>query len=164
VISSASIADRDRATPRYSSVLSVEAWDRDEIAAAGTGALAAVARGSHEQPRRIVLRYEPPDAAGPLVAFVGKGVTLDTGGLWPKPKDSLAAEKYDMSGGAAVLEAIGAIAERGLRSGWSAWSGQPGTRSAARPSGRATSCTRLPSDFSVSPGASLKWRLAPAAS
>jgi leucyl aminopeptidase len=107
------------------------------------GALAAVARGSHEEPPPIVLRYEPPDAAGPLVAFVGKGVTFDTGGLWLKPKDSLAAEKYDMSGGVAVLEAIGAIAELGLRSGWSVWWGQPSTRSAARPGGRATSCTRL---------------------
>ena len=74
-------------------MLSVEAWDRDEIAAVGMGALAAVARGSHEEPQLIVLRYEPPDAAGPLVAFVGKGVTFDTGGLWLKPKDSLAAEK-----------------------------------------------------------------------
>jgi leucyl aminopeptidase len=98
-------------------VLSVEAWDRDEIAAAGMGALAAVARGSQEEPQLIVLRYEPPDAAGPLVAYVGKGVTFDTGGLWLKPKDSLAADEYDMSGGAAVLEAIGAIAELGLRSG-----------------------------------------------
>jgi leucyl aminopeptidase len=114
VISSASITDSDRASPRYSSLLSVEAWDRDEIAAAGMGALAAVARGWHEEPQLSVLRYEPPDAAGPLVAFVGKGVTSDTGGLWLKPKDSLAAEKYDMSGGAAVL---GAIAELGLRSG-----------------------------------------------
>jgi leucyl aminopeptidase len=117
VISSASITDSDRASPRYSSVLSLEAWDRDEIAAAGMGALAAVARGSQEEPQLIVLRYEPPDAAGPLVAYVGKGVTFDTGGLWLKPKDSLAADEYDMSGGAAVLEAIGAIAELGLRSG-----------------------------------------------
>jgi hypothetical protein len=117
VISSASIADRDRASPRYSSVLSVEAWDRDEVAAAGMGALAAVARGSHEEPPPIVLRYEPLDAVGPLVAFVDKGVTLDTDGLWLKPKESLAAERHDMSGGAAVLAAIGAIAEVGLRSG-----------------------------------------------
>jgi hypothetical protein len=42
------------------------------IAAAGMGALAAVARGSHEEPQPIALRYEPPDAAGPLVAAVGK--------------------------------------------------------------------------------------------
>jgi leucyl aminopeptidase len=62
VISSASIIDSDRASPRYSSVPSVEAWDRDEIAAAGMGAPAAVARGSHEEPQLIVLRYEPPDA------------------------------------------------------------------------------------------------------
>jgi Cytosol aminopeptidase family, catalytic domain len=62
VISSASIIDSDRASPRYSSVPSVEAWDRDEIAAAGMGAPAAVARGSHEEPQLMVLRYEPPDA------------------------------------------------------------------------------------------------------
>jgi hypothetical protein len=39
------------------------------------GTLAAVARGWHEEPQLIVLRYEPPDAAGPLVAAAGKGVT-----------------------------------------------------------------------------------------
>jgi leucyl aminopeptidase len=122
VISSASITDSDRASPRYSSVLSVEAWDRDEIAAAGMGALAAVARGSHEEPQLIVLRYEPPDAAGLLVAAVGKGVTSTRAAVL-KPKESLTAEKYDMSGGAAVLAAIGAIAELSLRSGWSACRG-----------------------------------------
>jgi leucyl aminopeptidase len=94
--------------------LSFDAWDRAAIEAAGMGGLAAVARGSREEPRLIVLRHEPPGASGPLVGLVGKGVTYDTGGLWLKPKESLAGEKYDMSGGAAVIEALGAIAELGL--------------------------------------------------
>jgi leucyl aminopeptidase len=80
VISSASIADSDRASPRYSSVLPVEAWDRDQIRRPQWRAGRRRA-GSHERPGLIVLRYEPPEAAGPLVVSVGEGVTSDTGGL-----------------------------------------------------------------------------------
>jgi leucyl aminopeptidase len=108
------LAARAEALAAEHDAISFEAWDRAAIEAAGMGGLAAVARGSREEPRLIVLRYEPPGATGPLVAFVGKGVTFDTGGLWLKPKESLAGEKYDMSGGAVVIEALGAIAELGL--------------------------------------------------
>ncbi|MCW3064299.1 MAG: Leucyl aminopeptidase, partial [Solirubrobacterales bacterium] len=93
---------------------SVETWDRARIESEGMGAFAAVARAAHEEPRLIVLRHEPDGAGGPLVAFVGKGVTWDSGGYWLKPHASMPAEKYDMSGGAAVIEAIAAIAELGL--------------------------------------------------
>ncbi len=90
--------------------VTVEVMDRAAIEAAGMGAFAAVARGSHEEPRLITIRYEPTDVAGPLLGFVGKAVTFDTGGISIKPAGKMHEMKFDMSGGAAVLEAVGAIA------------------------------------------------------
>ncbi|MDO8186742.1 leucyl aminopeptidase [Conexibacter sp. JD483] len=90
--------------------LTLEVRGEEEIAALGMGAFAAVARGSHEEARLIELRYAGPDATGPLLAFVGKAVTFDTGGISIKPALRMAEMKFDMSGGAVVLEAIGAIA------------------------------------------------------
>ena len=74
------------------------------------GAFAAVARGTDEEPRLITIRYEPADAPGPLLGFVGKAVTFDSGGISIKPAAKMHEMKFDMSGGAAVLEAVGAIA------------------------------------------------------
>jgi leucyl aminopeptidase len=88
----------------------VEVLDGDGIRAAGMGAFWAVAQGSYEDPRLITIRYEPPDVAGPLLGFVGKAVTFDSGGISIKPAAKMHEMKFDMSGGAAVLEAIGAIA------------------------------------------------------
>jgi leucyl aminopeptidase len=93
--------------------LSVEVMDRDQIVAAGMGALAAVAQGSYEEPRLIVLRYDG-GSDGPHLGYVGKAVTFDTGGISIKPSSKMEEMKFDMSGGAAVIEAIGAIAELGL--------------------------------------------------
>jgi leucyl aminopeptidase len=92
----------------------VDAWGREQIEAAGMGAFAAVARGSHQEPQLITIRYEPPGAAGPTLGFVGKGVTFDTGGISIKPAQKMSEMKFDMSGAAAVLEATGAIARLGL--------------------------------------------------
>ncbi len=92
----------------------VDVWGRDEIVAAGMGAFAAVARGSDEEPRLITIRYDPPDASGPVLGYVGKGVTFDTGGISIKPALKMSEMKFDMSGAAAVLEATGAIARLGL--------------------------------------------------
>jgi leucyl aminopeptidase len=63
-----------------------------------------------------VLRYEHPDAdpARPVLGLVGKAVTFDSGGLSLKPATSMPDMKFDMSGGAAVIEAVGAIARLGL--------------------------------------------------
>ncbi|HEY7966996.1 MAG TPA: leucyl aminopeptidase [Solirubrobacteraceae bacterium] len=92
--------------------LSVAVEGREEIVARGMGAFAAVAQGSYQDPRLITLRYEPAAgrAGGPMLGFVGKAVTFDSGGLSIKPADSMAEMKYDMSGGASVIEAIAAIA------------------------------------------------------
>jgi leucyl aminopeptidase len=79
---------------------------------AGLGALAAVGASSPIEPRLIVLRHEPPDApATPRPAFVGKAVTFDTGGYFLKPQHDIVRQKADMAGGAAVVAALGAIAE-----------------------------------------------------
>ncbi|HEY2638015.1 MAG TPA: leucyl aminopeptidase, partial [Solirubrobacteraceae bacterium] len=94
--------------------LDVEVLEGDEIAGAGMGAFAAVAQGSAEPPCLIAVRHEPAGATGDLLALVGKGVTFDSGGYSIKTRKSLPGEKFDMSGAAAVLEAVGAIAELGL--------------------------------------------------
>ena len=78
----------------------------------GMGAFAAVAQGSDQQARLIRLDYQGPGAeTAPLVALVGKAVTFDSGGLSLKPAASMPDMKFDMCGGAAVIEAIGALAE-----------------------------------------------------
>jgi leucyl aminopeptidase len=92
----------------------VDAWGRAEIESAGMGAFAGVARGSHQEPRLITIRHEPAEVAGPLLGFVGKAVTFDSGGISIKPGAKMSEMKFDMSGGAAVLEATGAIARLGL--------------------------------------------------
>jgi leucyl aminopeptidase len=90
--------------------LSVEVEGREGIVARGMGAFAAVAQGSDQEPALITLRYEGPDASGPLLGFVGKAVTFDSGGISLKPGAKMAEMKFDMSGGAAVIEAVAAIA------------------------------------------------------
>jgi leucyl aminopeptidase len=100
--------------------LSVEVEGRAGIAARGMGAFAAVAQGSEQEPALIVLRYEPPGGAvegSPTLGLVGKAVTFDSGGISLKPGAKMAEMKFDMSGGAAVIEAVAAIArlELGVR-------------------------------------------------
>jgi leucyl aminopeptidase len=93
--------------------VSVEVWDRKRIVSEGMGAFAAVAQGTYQEPRLIVLRYEG-GGSGPLLGYVGKAVTFDTGGISIKPSAKMQEMKFDMSGGAAVIESIGAIAELDL--------------------------------------------------
>ncbi len=85
-----------------------------EISELGMGAFAAVAGGSVNEPRLIVLRYEPPNAPADLVlGLVGKAITFDAGGLSIKPAGGMQSMKGDMAGGAAVIEGLGAIAADG---------------------------------------------------
>jgi leucyl aminopeptidase len=90
--------------------LSVEVEDRKGIVARGMGAFAAVAQGSYEEPALITLRYDGVGAGGPVLGFVGKAVTFDSGGISLKPGAKMSEMKFDMSGGAAVIEALSAIA------------------------------------------------------
>jgi leucyl aminopeptidase len=103
------LADRARELADAHEKLSVEVWERERIESEGMGSFAAVARGSHVDPRLIVLRYEG-GGSGPLLGYVGKAVTFDTGGISIKPSGKMHEMKFDMSGGAAVIESIGAIA------------------------------------------------------
>ena len=90
--------------------LTVEVEGLESIRARGMGAFAAVAQGSEQEPALITLRYDGPSAAGPTLGFVGKAVTFDSGGISLKPGAKMAEMKFDMSGGAAVVEAVSAIA------------------------------------------------------
>jgi len=95
--------------------LSVEVLGRDEIVERGMGAFAAVASGSDSEPRLITLRYDGgADGNGAHLGYVGKGVTFDTGGISIKPAAKMQEMKYDMSGSAAVIESMSAIAELGI--------------------------------------------------
>ena len=94
--------------------VTVEVMGREEIVAAGMGAFAAVAQGTEEEPALITIRYEGPGATGPLLGFVGKAVTFDSGGISLKPGAKMSEMKFDMSGGAAVLAATEAIAREQL--------------------------------------------------
>jgi leucyl aminopeptidase len=77
------------------------------------GAFSAIAQGSDQDARLIELRYEPPGAAGPLIGLVGKAVTFDSGGLSLKPPLKMHEMTFDMAGGAAVVEAMLALADLG---------------------------------------------------
>jgi leucyl aminopeptidase len=86
--------------------------DAEEIRSRKMGALWAVAQGSDEPPKLIVLQYEPPDAPpSPVIGLVGKGITFDTGGISIKPADSMHEMKTDMAGGATMLGVMQAIAQ-----------------------------------------------------
>jgi leucyl aminopeptidase len=87
------------------------ALDEDAIRAAGMGAFAAVAQGSSQSARLIRLDYDGASGEGPLIGLIGKAVTFDSGGISLKPAGTMHEMKFDMCGGAAVIEAIGALAE-----------------------------------------------------
>ena len=81
--------------------LDVSVLDREAIRKEGMGALLAVAQGSAEEPRFIVLEYR--GAEGAPVVLIGKGVSFDSGGISIKPAERMEDMKFDMSGAAAVL-------------------------------------------------------------
>lgn len=111
---------RDKAPDRLAAIaqglsdkIDVTVYDEDEIAERGFGGLEAVNLGSDEPARMVVMRYSPPGATT-TVAFVGKGIVFDSGGLSIKPAAGMEAMKTDMAGAAAVLGAIQAIATLGM--------------------------------------------------
>ncbi len=91
----------------------VEVLDREQIANLEMGGLIAVSKGSEEEPRLIVLRYTGA-TSGKTLGLVGKAVTFDSGGISIKPASRMHEMKMDMSGGAAVIESVAAIAELGV--------------------------------------------------
>ena len=94
--------------------LTCEVLATKELDDLGMGALTAVGRGSRNEPRLIVLRYDPPEARGEMVlGLVGKSITFDAGGISIKPGSGMQDMKGDMSGGAGTLHGIGALAALG---------------------------------------------------
>ena len=85
--------------------------DEKQMARQKMGALLSVGQGSSEPPRMVILEYRPQGARSQKpIAFVGKGVTFDTGGISIKPSGGLELMTTDMSGAAAVLGAMLAVA------------------------------------------------------
>ena len=110
VVTPSYLAGRAEAIADEHDSVTCEVMGRKEIAERKMGGLVAVSQGTAEDPRLIVLRYQG-GGDGETLALVGKGVTFDTGGISIKPAGSMHEMKMDMSGAAAVLEALSAIAK-----------------------------------------------------
>ncbi len=117
--------------------LDIEIFDEARLAAEGMEAILAVSRGSSEEARLIVMRYAGGAEGTPPLVLVGKGLTFDAGGISLKPPAGMEQMKFDMSGGAAVIGAMQAIAELGVR---------------ANVVGIVPSSENLPSGTAVKPG------------
>ena len=94
--------------------ITVTVKDERALAAEGFGGIIGVGQGAASPPRLVELRYEPEGARGRVV-LVGKGITFDSGGLSLKPSEGMEAMKTDMSGAAAVVGVMSALADLGVR-------------------------------------------------
>lgn len=91
--------------------LKITVFDEKEINKMGMGGLAGVSAGSDLDCQMVIMEYKTKKKNAPTVAFVGKGITFDSGGLSLKPAQSMETMKEDMSGAAAVISAMEAIAQ-----------------------------------------------------
>jgi leucyl aminopeptidase len=92
--------------------LELQVLGRDEMTKLGMGALIGVAQGSVREPKLLVLKWNGGKAGEAPIAFIGKGVTFDTGGISIKPAQNMEAMKWDMGGAGAVAGAMKALAGR----------------------------------------------------
>jgi len=116
--------------------VAVTVLDERRLSRGGYGGILAVGQGSSRPPRLVRLDYSPTGASS-HVALVGKGITFDSGGLSIKPAGSMDEMKSDMSGAAAVLHCVAAVAELGLPirvTGWLAIAENMPSGTAQRPS------------------------------
>ncbi|HEV2346067.1 MAG TPA: leucyl aminopeptidase [Actinocrinis sp.] len=115
-------ADAARAAVEAASIdgLTIEVLDDEALREGGYGGLTGVGQGSTRKPRLVKVAYAHPDARRSL-AFVGKGITFDTGGISLKPAGAMDTMKCDMSGAAAVVQAVVAAAKLGLPVKATAW-------------------------------------------
>ncbi|WP_088281019.1 leucyl aminopeptidase [Ideonella sp. A 288] len=95
--------------------LKVDVLDRKAIEALGMGSFLAVAQGSDQPPRFIVVHYNGAAKKQAPVVLVGKGITFDTGGISLKPGEGMDEMKFDMGGAASVLGTLCAVAELGAK-------------------------------------------------
>ena len=91
--------------------LEVTILEREQVREMGMGAFLGVGQGSQQPPKFIVLRYNGRGSAENDIALVGKGITFDSGGISIKPSEGMGEMKGDMSGGAAVMGALAALAQ-----------------------------------------------------
>jgi leucyl aminopeptidase len=109
IVTPSYLAGRANAIAEEHEAVTCEVLGRDEIAEKGMGGLVAVSQGTAEEPRLIVLRYQ--GGGDETLGLVGKGVTFDSGGISIKPSAGMQEMKMDMSGAAAVIETVSAIAK-----------------------------------------------------
>ncbi len=107
---------RDEFDTPFDKTVKVRILDEKDMEKLGMGAVLAVGQGSKNPPRMVVMEYDGTNGRQkePL-ALVGKGITFDTGGVSLKPSGSMTGMKYDMSGAAAVVGAMKALAGRKAR-------------------------------------------------
>lgn len=103
----------DHLAPLRAAGISVEVLEADALAALGMGAVLAVGNGSARKPRVIVLRYRPEGSPEAPIALVGKGICFDAGGLCIKTGPQMFGMHADMSGAAAVVGTMLALARQG---------------------------------------------------
>ena len=117
--------------------LGCSVYGRTDLKKFGMGSFLAVAQGTPQDPKLIVLEYRGGAKGAPPVALVGKGLCFDSGGISIKPADRMEWMKFDMSGAAGVLGAMEAIARMKLK---------------INVVGLVGSTTNMPSGTSMNPG------------
>jgi leucyl aminopeptidase len=109
VVTPSYLAGRANAIAEEHDSVTCEVLGREQIKEKAMGGLVAVSQGTAEEPQLIVLRYQ--GGGDETLGLVGKGVTFDSGGISIKPSAGMQEMKMDMSGAAAVIEAVSAIAK-----------------------------------------------------
>jgi leucyl aminopeptidase len=112
VVTPSYLAGRANAIAEEHDSVTCEVLGREQMKEKGMGGLVAVSQGTAEEPQLIVLRYR--GRGGETLGLVGKGVTFDSGGISIKPAAAMHEMKMDMSGAAAVLETVSALAKLDL--------------------------------------------------
>jgi leucyl aminopeptidase len=112
VVTPVYLAEHARALARQHG-LEIKVYGPKECEKLGMGMFLAVGQGSDQEVRLIHMTYKPKKKPTKRVALIGKGVTFDSGGYSLKPSDSMLDMKVDMSGAAAVISAMSAIARLG---------------------------------------------------
>jgi leucyl aminopeptidase len=95
--------------------VAVEVFDENKMRKLGMNALLGVAQGSARPPRLVVMEWRGAEATRAPLAFVGKGVTFDTGGISIKPAAGMGEMKWDMAGSAVVIGLMRLLAARKAR-------------------------------------------------
>jgi leucyl aminopeptidase len=106
-------ADAQAIAKKHKGTLSVTVLDAKKCEELGMGMFLAVGKGSDQEPRFIHMTYKPAKKPKKKICFIGKGITFDSGGYSLKPSQSMEDMKVDMSGAAAVISAMDAIATLG---------------------------------------------------